>query len=76
MRFWNAANHVMTDQRFHQPIARKKQFQVMINLFLSGTAEYHISLDSESKKELVEALQQDVGMTKLMEASVKITAVR
>jgi len=48
----------------------------MINLFLSETAEYQISLEAECKKELMEALLQDLGMTKLMEASVKITGVR
>jgi len=76
LRFWNAATHLMTDQRFYQPIARKRQSQVMINLFLSETAEYQISLEAECKKELMEALLQDLGMTKLMEASVKITGVR
>ena len=66
---------MLTDNRFYGPLERKRQCQVIIHLYLSDSAEYAVSLDSGTKRELCDLLLKDIGVTKLMEACVTTTEV-
>ena len=48
---------------------------MIIHLYLSDSAEYAVSLDSGTKRELCDLLLKDIGVTKLMEACVTTTEV-
>ncbi|XP_066927988.1 uncharacterized protein [Clytia hemisphaerica] len=73
LRFWSASTHMLTDTRFYEPLERKRQCQIIINLYLKPSAEYEVCLDAKMRQELTNALLDDHGITKLMEASVVIT---
>lgn len=76
LKFWNAANLILTDARHKEPITRQKQFKGIINVYLAETSECVISLEDDFKHELADLLLKDLGVTKLMEACDIIAEVR
>ncbi|XP_057302153.1 regulator of G-protein signaling protein-like [Hydractinia symbiolongicarpus] len=67
LRFWTASNQVLTDIHNNDTVTRRKQYQVLINLYLSSAANTKVSLTCTAKQELCTLLLKDIGVTRLME---------
>lgn len=75
LRFWTASNQVLTDIHNNDTVTRRKQYQVLINLYLSSAANTKVSLTCSAKQELCTLLLKDIGVTRLIETCKAIAEV-